>query len=280
MFKKLPGDEARNLVSTTPDTAVVFRPAVVTTPAFITFIVYGWRAVSALALTPWRHPIACAVPGLLGFVWAWYGWPLAACLLGCIILALTSWAFIDRKSFSDTAGYRLLAWWRLMSVYRRHWQSVMDVSGLAKRVHGRDYLPRLVKVTCDGWADRITVKMLKGQAVKDWTDKTDNLAQGFGVTSCRIALVKGGRLVLTFPAPIHSPPRFRHSPSPRYQRSDRSRSASRRTASRYDSRSTAHTCSSRAPPGPAKAPSSGTRSAACSPPSGRAWSRCGHSTPS
>lgn len=31
MFKKLPGDEVQRLVSTTPDTAVVFRPAVVRT---------------------------------------------------------------------------------------------------------------------------------------------------------------------------------------------------------------------------------------------------------
>ncbi|MEO3795805.1 FtsK/SpoIIIE domain-containing protein [Nonomuraea sp. B10E15] len=86
-----------------------------------------------------------------------------------------------------------------MSVYRRHWQAVMDVSGLAKRVHGRDYLPGLVHVQCDGWADRVTVRMLKGQAVKDWADRIDNLAQGFGAASCRLALVKGGRLLLTFP---------------------------------------------------------------------------------
>ncbi|WP_246081247.1 hypothetical protein [Nonomuraea mesophila] len=62
MFKRLPGDEARNLVSTTPDTAVVFRPAVLKTPAIITFLVYGWRFLSALARTTWRHPVAVAVP--------------------------------------------------------------------------------------------------------------------------------------------------------------------------------------------------------------------------
>src|SRR5690606_16683539 len=38
-----------------------------------------------------------------------------------------------------------------------------------------------------------------GQAVKDWADRTDNLAHGFGATSCRVALIKGGRLLLTFP---------------------------------------------------------------------------------
>ncbi|MEU6715946.1 FtsK/SpoIIIE domain-containing protein [Nonomuraea sp. NPDC046802] len=60
-------------------------------------------------------------------------------------------------------------------------------------------MPRLIRVTCDGWADRITVRMLGGQAVKDWSDRIDNLTQGFGATSCRVAVIKGGRLLLTIP---------------------------------------------------------------------------------
>ncbi|MEU8377760.1 hypothetical protein [Streptosporangium sp. NPDC048865] len=120
-------------------------------------------------------------------------------MLGFVVLSLLSWAFTEPDSFSRLVGFRLLAWWRLMSVHRRHRQGVMDVSGLARRVNGRVYMPRPMKVQCDGWADRIIVRMLDGQAVKDWTDRTDNLAQGFGTTSCRVALVKGGRLLLTFP---------------------------------------------------------------------------------
>ncbi|MEW9549711.1 FtsK/SpoIIIE domain-containing protein [Nonomuraea sp. NPDC050783] len=199
MFKRLPGDEARNLVSTTPDTAVVFRPTVVRTPAIVTLAIYLYRFLVALVRTIWRHPVAVSVPAVLGFAWYQYGWPLAVCLLGVTVLSLAAWAFIDRESFTGFVGWRLLAWWRLMSVYRRHWQSVMDVSGLGKRINGRVYLPRLIRVQCDGWADRITVRMLRGQAVKDWSDRIDNLAHGFGVTSCRVALIKGGRLLLIFP---------------------------------------------------------------------------------
>ncbi|MEU5867126.1 FtsK/SpoIIIE domain-containing protein [Nonomuraea sp. NPDC047529] len=193
MFKRLPGDEARNLVSTTPDTAVV------KTPAIITFIIYIWRFLSALVRATWRHPVAVAVPVVLGVVCHLYGWPAAGSLLGFVVLSLFSWAFTESVSFARFVGFRLLAWWRLMAVYRRHWQGIMDVSGLATRVNGRVYVPRLMRVTCDGWADRVTVRMLAGQAVKDWSDRIDNLAQGFGTTSCRVALVKGGRLLLTFP---------------------------------------------------------------------------------
>ncbi|GAA2402617.1 FtsK/SpoIIIE domain-containing protein [Nonomuraea africana] len=199
MFRRLPGDEAHNLVTTTPDTAIVFQPAVLKTPAILTILIYLWRLLVALVRTVWRHPVAVAIPLALGAVWYFYGWPLAASVLGFVVLALTAWAFVDRASFVRLVGRRLLAWWRLVWIYRRHWQSVTFVSGLAKRINGRDYLPYLVRVRCDGWADLVTVRMLKGQAVKDWTDRLDNLAQGFGATSCRVALIRGGRLLLTFP---------------------------------------------------------------------------------
>ncbi|WP_433352928.1 FtsK/SpoIIIE domain-containing protein [Microtetraspora malaysiensis] len=75
----------------------------------------------------------------------------------------------------------------------------MIVSGLGRHLRGRDYLPRLVRVECDGWADRVTVRMLNGQAVKDWADRTDQLAHGFGSRTCRVSIARAGRLVLTFP---------------------------------------------------------------------------------
>ncbi|RVX46041.1 S-DNA-T family DNA segregation ATPase FtsK/SpoIIIE [Nonomuraea polychroma] len=199
MFRKLPGDEARNLVTTTPDTAVVFRPAVVTTPAIITVIILVSRLIAGLVRTLWRHPIAVtvlAVPSTLCWL---YGWRVALLLSAPAPTGIVAWALIDRASFARLIGWRLLAWWRLIWIYRRHWQPVMIVSGLGKHLRGRDYLPRLGKVTCTAWADRVTVRMLDGQAVKDWADRIEALAHGFGAPSCRVSVVKAGRLVLTFP---------------------------------------------------------------------------------
>ncbi|WP_433498916.1 hypothetical protein ACQP1K_00710 [Sphaerimonospora sp. CA-214678] len=110
-----------------------------------------------------------------------------------------SWFLLERDSFLRLVGWRLLAWWRLVFVYRRHWQPVMTVSGLGRYLRGRDYLPHLRRVTCDAWADRVSVKMLVGQAVKDWADRAEHLAHGFGAPSCRVAVARAGRLVLTFP---------------------------------------------------------------------------------
>ncbi|MCA2229014.1 FtsK/SpoIIIE domain-containing protein [Nonomuraea aurantiaca] len=199
MFRKLPGDETRNLVTTTPDTAVVFRPAVVTTPAILTLIILAWRLLAGLVRTTWRHPVAVLavlIPAAL--MWL-YGWRAALLLLTPIPVGLLAWALTDRTSFVHLLGWRLLAWWRLIWIYRRHWQPVMIVSGLGKHIRGREYLPRLVKVTCTSWADQVTVRMLDGQAVKDWSDRIDHLAHGFGSPSCRVAIVKAGRLLLTFP---------------------------------------------------------------------------------
>jgi len=199
MFKKLPGDEARTLVSTTPDTAVVFRPAVVKTPAIVTIVIWLSRLIASLARLVVRHPVAAAVLAGFGAIWVLYGRAMAVVLLGFVPSAGLSWLLVDRASFMHLVGWPLLAFWRLLWVYRRHWQPVMVVSGLGRHIRGRDYLPRLARVHCDGWADRVTVKMLSGQAVKDWADRTDHLAHGFGAPSCRVTVARAGRLVLTFP---------------------------------------------------------------------------------
>ncbi|MFI7135450.1 FtsK/SpoIIIE domain-containing protein [Nonomuraea sp. NPDC050153] len=199
MFRRLPGDEARNLVSTTPDTAVVFRPAVVTTPAILTIVILTWRLLAGLVRTIWRHPVVSvvlAVPSALCWL---YGWQTALLLVAPVPVGLITWAVIDRASFAHWVGWRLLAWWRLIWVYRRHWQPVMIISGLGRHLRGRDYLPHLSKVTCNAWADTVTIRMLDGQAVKDWADRIDALAHGFGASSCRVSILRAGRLVLTFP---------------------------------------------------------------------------------
>ncbi|MBG0827633.1 cell division protein FtsK [Planomonospora sp. ID67723] len=199
MFKKLPGDEAQNLVSTTPDTAVVFRPAVVRTPAFVTLVIFAWRLVAGLVRLVWRHPIASAVVAApCALAWL-YGWRWGLGLVAGTVAALVVWCFLHRPSFLRLAGWRLLAWWRFVWIYRRHWQPVMIVSGLGRHLRGRDYLPHLVAVTCTSWADVVTVKMLHGQAVKDWSDRIEHLAHGFGARSCRVSIARAGRLHLVFP---------------------------------------------------------------------------------
>jgi S-DNA-T family DNA segregation ATPase FtsK/SpoIIIE len=199
MFKRLPGDEARNLVSTTPDTAIVFRPAVVQTPAIITIVIFGWRCLAGLVRLVLVHPVAMTSVAAVVVLWRLAGWLPVVVMLAATASGLVGWFTADRATFTRWITRRLLAFWRRIWVYRRHWQPVMIVSGLGRHLKGRDYLPRLVRVECDSWADRVTVRMLSGQAVKDWADRTEHLAHGFGSTSCRVAVQRAGRLTLTFP---------------------------------------------------------------------------------
>ncbi|MBB2909352.1 S-DNA-T family DNA segregation ATPase FtsK/SpoIIIE [Streptosporangium becharense] len=199
MFKKLPGDEARTLVTTTPDTAVVFRPAVVRTPAIFTVTIFLWRLLAGIVRLIWRHPVAVAVLAVPAVLSILYGWRIALVAVAVPVSLLAPWPFFDRASFDRWMGWRLLAWWRLVWIYRRHWQSVMIVSGLGRHLQGRDYLPHIIRVTCTSWADLVTVKMISGQSVKDWADRIEHLAHGFGTTSCRVTVARSGRLLLTFP---------------------------------------------------------------------------------
>ncbi len=207
MLRRLPGDEVKGLVSTTPDTAVVFRPAVVPTPAFVTLIIFAWRLVASLVRLVWRHPVALTVAAAPVVVCWLYGWRVAVAAVCMTVSALVAWASLDRASFLLLVGWRLLAWWRLVWIYRRHWQPVMIVAGLGRHLRGRDYLPKLLRVHCGDWADVVTVKMLHGQSVTDWADRIEHLAHGFGAPSCRVTVIKAGRIALTFPRrdPLSAP---------------------------------------------------------------------------
>ncbi|MFC4061178.1 FtsK/SpoIIIE domain-containing protein [Planomonospora corallina] len=199
MLRKLPGDTARDLVSTTPDTAIVFRPTVVNTPAIVVIVIALWRFLAGIVHTVWRHPTAVASLLVPAAVAVRYGWTWAGLLVGSVLVLGVVWALLHRVSFLAVAGWRLLAFWRWMWIYRRHWQPVMVIAGLSKVMKGRDYLPVLVRVSCDDFTDRVTVKMLSGQSVEDWAKRTDHLAHAFGALSCRVSIVRAGRLLLTFP---------------------------------------------------------------------------------
>ncbi|NAS22150.1 cell division protein FtsK [Herbidospora sp. NEAU-GS84] len=199
MLKRFPGGEVHNLVSTTPDTAVVFKPAVIKTPAILTILIFVVRSVVGVIRTLFVHPVAVTVVTTPVVLLIGYGWEVAVPVVAALVSIPSAWALTHRASFSHWIGRRLLAFWRRVWIYRRHWQPVMIVSGLGRHLQGRDYLPKLLRVECDGWADRVTVKMLTGQAVKDWTDRIEHLAHGFGAMSCRVTVAKSGRVVLTFP---------------------------------------------------------------------------------
>jgi DNA segregation ATPase FtsK/SpoIIIE, S-DNA-T family len=61
----------------------------------------------------------------------------------------------------------------------------MVTTSLAVRVHGSEYLPRLVKASATSPVDRFTVRMLPGQVAEACAEIADRSAQTFGAAECR-----------------------------------------------------------------------------------------------
>ncbi|MFB9803965.1 FtsK/SpoIIIE domain-containing protein, partial [Streptomonospora salina] len=133
---------------------------------------------------------------LLAYLVGWLGLAAAWTLAD---VALLVWWRRWPKSFKTRLARRALAAWRWLWVYRRHWQPVLVVSGLAESYLERQYLPQIRGVTCSAWADRVRVRLVAGTAPADFENRVAELAHGFGAPSCRVE-VRGPRdVVLEFP---------------------------------------------------------------------------------
>jgi S-DNA-T family DNA segregation ATPase FtsK/SpoIIIE len=83
-------------------------------------------------------------------------------------------------------------WW----CYRRRWQAVLGIAGLAPAWQGRHLVPVLGKVQAGRCADLVTVRLVSGQSPQAFADRAESLAHGFGVISCRVRTGRPGLLVL------------------------------------------------------------------------------------
>ncbi|GAA3068114.1 hypothetical cell division FtsK/SpoIIIE protein [Streptosporangium carneum] len=177
----------------------MFAPTVIKTPAVITLVVWLWRALAALARTVWRHPVACALVAVSGVGCYLVGWRITVMGWGVAAGAVSSWAALWPAAAVRVLVWPALAWWRLVWVYRWRWRAVMAVSGLGVTLGGRGYAPELVRVRCDRNTDRLTVKMLAGQADQQFAEAQAGLSNGFGAVSCRVFSPRPGWVTLTFP---------------------------------------------------------------------------------
>ncbi|GAB3989917.1 FtsK/SpoIIIE domain-containing protein [Actinoallomurus acanthiterrae] len=144
------------------------------------------RALVRLVVFLARHSIAVLTVGGVGWLVYAVGWKLPLFLLGLACLGLGCWAAYWWDSFLRLVARPARARFRHVFVYRRHWQPVMVMSGLAFYRNAREYLPAIKRVRVDATTDRVLVKMLSGQAPGIWRDHAENLAHGFGAALCRI----------------------------------------------------------------------------------------------
>ncbi|RNL84315.1 FtsK/SpoIIIE domain-containing protein [Halostreptopolyspora alba] len=182
-----------------PAHAIRFTTPVMPTPAVFLLIRWVYRLVRLVVLAPLRFPVG--VSTLLGSVvtlhyLGWVGLALGGVLA---VSGLGLWAWRWPRVFHCLVVLRVLATWRWVWVYRRHWQPVLVIAGLAESYQERHHLPRIRAVTCTDWADRVRVRLVAGTAPADLEHRVSELAHGFGAPSCRVR-VRGPRdVVLEFP---------------------------------------------------------------------------------
>jgi S-DNA-T family DNA segregation ATPase FtsK/SpoIIIE len=182
-----------------PAQAFRFSTPVVETPGV--FVLASWitRLVRVLVLAPIRFPVAvgsAAVLGAAGYLFGYTGLAVAVIAACSVLLA---WYIRWPVSFHRLVALRALAAWRWVAVYRRHWQPVLVVAGLAESYQERRYLPRIRRVTCSTWADRVRVRLVAGTAPADVEQRVVELAHGFGAPSCRVTVLGPRDVVLEFP---------------------------------------------------------------------------------
>jgi S-DNA-T family DNA segregation ATPase FtsK/SpoIIIE len=171
----------------------------VETPGIVVLASWIWRLVRFLVTLPFRFPVLVATVSVSFTAWWWLDWPGLAGLWGAAAVASLAWWRTWPDSYRYCVTLRMLAWWRYVFVYRRHWQPVLVISGLAESYQERRYLPRIRRVACSEWADRVRVSLVAGTSPAEFETRVAELAHGFGAPSCRVVVEGPRKIILEFP---------------------------------------------------------------------------------
>jgi S-DNA-T family DNA segregation ATPase FtsK/SpoIIIE len=193
--RNVTGEQIAQVDNADPFAAPVWRSPVHRTPEWIIWLVQLVRLLVRVIWFLIRHPLLDATAGIIFVTWAKAGWPGVLVLANVTLAALVTLRLWRPDWFARLVSVPLRCRWRWL-VYRRHWQAVMTISGLAPTYQGRTTLPVLDKVQAGACADLVTVRMVSGQSPQAFADRAAELAHGFGVRSCRIRTAKPGLVML------------------------------------------------------------------------------------
>jgi S-DNA-T family DNA segregation ATPase FtsK/SpoIIIE len=124
---------------------------------------------------------------------------VAVLAVGTVALGLGVWRLVSPATFARVV-MRYIRFGRRRTWYRQHWQALMVGHRLVReRGRGEErvtVLPRLGRVRCGDWLDRLWVRPVVGQSVEDWARVTEALAMAMGARECRVAVERPGLLRL------------------------------------------------------------------------------------
>ena len=182
--------------------------AKVKVPLTAVIAAWCWRKLTGSVLWLVRHPLA-----VLAIVLPIAAWRLtttlgpAPLILAIAALAglLLAWRQFWPDPFTRHVVWTLRGTWRSVWVYRSVWQPAMVTTGLSIVLNDKEYLPKITRVRSSGSVDEVTVKMMPGQTLDDWTRNAPRLAQTFGVVEARVRSVPGHPRYLTLWFLVYDP---------------------------------------------------------------------------
>ena len=194
-MRHLTGEQFAQVDNRDPFAPPVWRSPVYRTPEAVIWLVQLVRLVARIIWFGARHPLTDATATLVIFVWLRAGWPgvvvLAAVTLTGLLVLRLAWPGWFARLVSGPARNRW-RWW----FYRRRWQAVLTVAGVAPRYRGQVLVPVLGRVQVTGCTDRISVRLVSGQSPADFADRAEGIAHGFDAHLCRVRSARPGRVVL------------------------------------------------------------------------------------
>ncbi|MFC0109847.1 FtsK/SpoIIIE domain-containing protein [Kibdelosporangium aridum] len=168
-----------------------------------------WLAARVIRLC-WYYPVLMTLVVIALWLDWWAGHYWTGAVASVLIMGLFVWWWRSVDSYTRWCRW-LRTETRRLTIYAWDWRTVMRLSNLTGTSKGREYRPKLKRVRSEGWRDRVRVKMIKGQAPEQWAERASGLAHSFHANSCRVRVIKPGRIELDL---IHSDPLARPVPLP------------------------------------------------------------------
>jgi S-DNA-T family DNA segregation ATPase FtsK/SpoIIIE len=135
----------------------------------------------------------------LASVWIGFRYgPLFGLVLAAVSsLALAAWSQISPASFQRWVTRRMQTQWRTWWVYRTRWTAICTLHGLTKKLDEQTLVPALCSVTIGTTSDVVAVRILTGQSVGDWQNRSEALAEALRARRVTIRSIKPGVISIT-----------------------------------------------------------------------------------
>jgi S-DNA-T family DNA segregation ATPase FtsK/SpoIIIE len=112
-------------------------------------------------------------------------------------LALAVWSQLWPPSFQHWVTARMRTHWRIWWVYRHRWAAICTLHGLTAKLDDRTLVPSLDSVSIGASRDVIVLRILAGQSVADWQNRSAALAEALGAQRVTIRSVRPGTISVT-----------------------------------------------------------------------------------